>query len=62
MSGPIGSDVYCRVSSAGQEDNTSLESHEAACRVWAGCVVCWLRPSPGKCYRVVNCIDFNSTP
>jgi DNA invertase Pin-like site-specific DNA recombinase len=27
--------LYCRVSSAGQEDNTSLATQEAACRVWA---------------------------
>jgi site-specific DNA recombinase len=27
--------IYCRVSSAGQEDNTSLDTQEAACRAWA---------------------------
>src|SRR3712207_6404267 len=27
--------IYCRVSSAGQEDNTSLDTQEAACRRWA---------------------------
>jgi site-specific DNA recombinase len=27
--------LYCRVSSAGQEDNTSLATQEAACRAWA---------------------------
>src|SRR5215213_5305640 len=27
--------IYCRVSSAGQEDNTSLATQEAACRAWA---------------------------
>src|SRR5215204_4666156 len=27
--------IYCRVSSAGQEDNTSLATQEAACRRWA---------------------------
>ncbi len=27
--------IYCRVSSAGQEDNTSLDTQEAACRTWA---------------------------
>jgi site-specific DNA recombinase len=26
--------IYCRVSSAGQEDNTSLDTQEAACRAW----------------------------
>lgn len=28
--------IYCRVSSSGQEDNTSLDTQEAACRAWAG--------------------------
>jgi site-specific DNA recombinase len=27
--------IYCRVSSAGQEDNRSLATQEAACRAWA---------------------------
>jgi site-specific DNA recombinase len=27
--------IYCRVSSVGQEDNTSLASQESACRAWA---------------------------
>src|SRR5829696_9928095 len=27
--------IYCRVSSAGQEDGYSLGTQEAACRVWA---------------------------
>ena len=27
--------IYCRVSSAGQEDNSSLETQEAACRHYA---------------------------
>src|SRR5215216_679441 len=27
--------VYCRVSSAGQEDGSSLDTQEAACRRWA---------------------------
>src|SRR5215208_631124 len=27
--------IYCRVSSAGQEDNYSLDMQEAACRAWA---------------------------
>jgi site-specific DNA recombinase len=27
--------IYCRVSSSGQEDNTSLDSQEASCRAWA---------------------------
>src|ERR671912_2196815 len=28
--------IYCRVSSQAQEDNTSLDTQEAACRSWAG--------------------------
>ena len=27
--------IYCRVSSAGQEDGYSLDTQEAACRSWA---------------------------
>jgi DNA invertase Pin-like site-specific DNA recombinase len=27
--------IYCRVSSSGHEDNTSLDSQEAACQAWA---------------------------
>ena len=27
--------IYCRVSTSGQEDNTSLDTQEAACRRWA---------------------------
>src|SRR5215213_6371290 len=27
--------IYCRVSSSGQEDNTSLGTQEQACRAWA---------------------------
>jgi DNA invertase Pin-like site-specific DNA recombinase len=27
--------IYCRVSSAGQEDGYSLDTQEAACRAWA---------------------------
>jgi DNA invertase Pin-like site-specific DNA recombinase len=27
--------IYCRVSTTGQEDNTSLDSQESACRAWA---------------------------
>src|SRR5215204_4125675 len=27
--------LYCRVSSAGQEDGYSLDTQEAACRAWA---------------------------
>ena len=36
MSTPLGrAHIYTRVSSAGQEDNTSLDTQEAACREWA---------------------------
>src|SRR5215211_6888887 len=36
MSKPMGRvHIYCRVSSAGQEDNYSLDVQEAACRAWA---------------------------
>jgi site-specific DNA recombinase len=28
--------IYCRVSSAGQEDGSSLDTQEASCRAWAG--------------------------
>ncbi len=40
--GPRRAAIYCRVSSAGQEDNSSLDTQEAACRAYAAersCVV-----------------------
>ncbi len=33
--GPRGAAIYCRVSSSGQEDNSSLGTQEAACRAYA---------------------------
>ena len=39
--------IYCRVSSAGQEDGYSLSTQEAACRAWAGEASLWPR-SPMK--------------
>lgn len=34
MAQPYRAHIYCRVSSTGQEDNTSLDTQEAACRRW----------------------------